>query len=164
MIIRCPACGAEMGLDTVIDHDAAATALAMALGMTPLGKLLVRYLALFRPATRRLSWPRVATLLNELLPMIEAGRIERDSKVYEAPNHVWCSAIEKTLLARDTGNLKTPLKTHGYLFEIIITEGARSEARGLVVAGDEPRNVIKADKPMSSTAQAIAKLEQRKRG
>ena len=160
MMIRCAACGAEASLDAVIDHDAAANALAMALNITPLGKLIVRYLALFRPATRRLTWPRVATLLSELLPLIEAQRIERDGKVYEAPHHVWCSAIEKALLARDTGGLKLPLKTHGYLFEIIVTEGARSEARGLVVA--DSATGMGATKPMSSTAQAIAKLEQRK--
>lgn len=160
MMIRCLACGAEASLDALIDNDAAASALAMALSITPLGKLIIRYLALFRPATRRLTWPRVASLLGELLPLIEAQRIERDGKVHEAPHHVWCSAIEKTLLARDTGGLELPLKKHSYLLAIIASESARSEARGLVVTDTS----MAASKPMSSTAQAIAKLEQRKRG
>ena len=161
MEIRCPSCGAQMSLDAIIDNDAAAQALQLALSITPLGKLLVRYLALFRPVTRKLSWSRVASLLGELMPAIEAQRIERDGKVHDAPHEVWCAAIEQMLVARDNGKLQLPMKSHGYLFEIIVTEGARTQARGLVVQDGSTAVLGKA---MSGTAQAIAALEQRKRG
>ena len=163
MQIRCPSCGAEMSLDAVIDNDAAAQALTLALSITPLGKLIVRYLAMFRPAKSKLSWPRVVTLLGELMPMIESQRIERNGSLYEAPHDVWCAAIEQMLATRDAGRLQIPLKSHGYLLEVIISEAARqvSPMTGRVLG--EVVNHTHA-KPQSGTAAAITALEQRKRG
>ena len=163
MQIRCPSCGAEMSLEAVIDNDAAAQALTLALSITPLGKLIVRYLALFRPAKSKLSWPRVVTLLGELMPMIESQRIERNGSLYEAPHDVWCAAIEQMLATRDAGRLQTPLKSHGYLLEVIISEASRqmSALTGIPVG---EMTVHTHTKPQSATAAAITALEQRKRG
>ena len=163
MQVRCPSCGAEMSLETVIDNDAAAQALVLALSFTPLGKLIVRYLAMFRPAKSKLSWPRVVTLLGELMPMIESQRIERNGTLYEAPHEVWCKAIEQMLAARDMGTLKTPLKSHGYLLEVIISETARYVSP---LTGRPANEVVVHThaKPQSGTAAAITALEQRKRG
>ena len=159
MQIRCPSCGAEMSLDTIIDNDAAATALTLALSITPLGKYIVRYLAMFRPSTRKLSWSRVATLLGELMPAIESQRIERDGKVYDAPHAVWCTAIEAMLVTRDNGKIQLPIKSHGYLYEVIISEAAKAQAQGTALATVEPQQ----RKALSGTAQAVTALEQRKR-
>ena len=163
MQIRCPSCGAEMSLEAVIDNDAAAQALTLALSITPLGKLIVRYLALFRPAKSKLSWPRVVSLLGELMPMIESQRIERNGTLYEAPHDVWCAAIEQMLATRDAGRLQTPLKSHGYLFEVMITEAARQVSPSTGRSLGEVANPNHA-KPQSGTAAAITALEQRKRG
>ena len=163
MQIRCPSCGAEMSLEAVIDNDAAAQALTLALSITPLGKLVVRYLALFRPSKSKLSWPRVVTLLGELMPMVESQRIERNGSLYEAPHDVWCAAIEQMLATRDAGRLQTPLKSHGYLLEVIISEAAKAQTAGTAVGwvnGASPHQ----HKPQSGTAAAITALEQRKRG
>jgi hypothetical protein len=161
MQVRCPSCGAQMSLDAIIDDSAAAQALQAALEMSPVGTLLIRYLALFRPAKTKLTWPRVASLLNELLPLIKQERLERDGRVYDAPLQVWASAIEKTLSARDSGALRTPLKSHGYLFEVVIAEAARSHAvvQSMVVSSSTANLPLK---PLSATAQAIANLEARK--
>ncbi|MFZ1418222.1 MAG: hypothetical protein WAS93_07775 [Burkholderiaceae bacterium] len=162
MQIRCPSCGAEMSLETVIDNDAAAQALVLALSFTPLGKLIVRYLAMFRPAKSKLSWPRVVTLLGELMPMIESQRIERNGTLYEAPHEVWCKAIEQMLAARDMGTLQTPLKSHGYLLEVIVSTASKAQTGTAVgwVNGSSTHQ----HKPQSGTAAAITALEQRKRG
>lgn len=159
MHIRCPSCGAQMSLDAVVDDNSAARALTLALELHPLGCLLIRYLALFRPAKSKLSWPRVATLLDELLPSIQQQRLERDSRTHDVPLHAWGAALEKTLTARDTGALRTPLKTHGYLFEVAIVETARAQAAGVLI--DQGGSAAPA-RPLSSTAQAIARLEERK--
>lgn len=165
MKLKCNVCGNEMGLDAVIDDDQAAQALKLALEMTPLGKLLIKYIALFRPKSKRLSWAKVGKILGELLPMITAERIERDRQVYDAPNHVWCSAIEAVLSMRDLGRLTLPMASHGYLFEIIATQSKRSEARGLLVADDGAAGApATSTKPQSATAKAINALESRKRG
>ena len=162
MQVRCPSCGAEMSLEAVIDNDAAAQALTLALSITPLGKLIVRYLAMFRPAKSKLSWPRVVTLLGELMPMIESQRIERNGTLYEAPHEVWCAAIEQMLATRDAGRLQTPLKSHGYLLEVIISEAARHVSPLTGRATNEV--VVHTHAKQSGTAAAITALEQRKRG
>ena len=164
MNIRCPSCGAQMSLDTVIDDSAAAQALQSALEMSAVGTLVIRYLALFRPAKNKLTWPRVASLLGELLPSIKSQRLERDGQVVDAPHQAWAQALEKTLAARDAGALRTPLKTHGYLFEIVVAESARALAQGAVLAAAPQGAQPPVGKAFSATAQAIARLEQRKRG
>ena len=172
MQIRCPSCGAEMSLEAVIDNDAAAQALTLALSITPLGKLVVRYLALFRPSKSKLSWPRVVTLLGELMPMIESQRIERNGSLYEAPHDVWCAAIEQMLATRDAGRLQTPLKSHGYFLEVIISTAARQPVGAHDCAQPVASTAVgwvngastHAHKPQSGTAAAITALEQRKRG
>ena len=172
MIIRCPACGAEASLDNVIDNDAAAQALNAALGLHPCGKLIVRYLALFRPAKSKLSWPRVASILGELLPQIEAEYVERDGYRHFAPHAVWAIALEKTIGARDAGTLRTPLKTHGYLFEILIAEAARAGPHmSMYVGGAKTIASVEVSsrlesvvKPATSaTAKALTALESRRR-
>lgn len=120
MRTRCPNCGASFSLDALISHDAARDALAAAFKVSgTLGKALIKYLGLFRSDSRDLSMDRVAKLLLELQPDIEAQRIQRNRTLYEAPIDAWIWAIEQTVTARDQGRLQTPLKTHGFLYEVI---------------------------------------------
>ena len=128
MKTACPACGATLSLDALIGHEGARAAVMIALKFpAPLGNLLVQYLALFRPAKRQLSFDRVASLLNELLPMIEAGKIERSGRIWSAPQDYWKLALEDMLAKRD--KLTLPLKGHGYLLAIIEGYGNKAEAR-----------------------------------
>jgi hypothetical protein len=157
MIIQCPSCGAQNSLETLIEHDEAAQALSLALSFTPCGKEIVKYVSLFRPAKSKLSWSRVNKILGEILPLIQAGKIERNGIEVDAPIHVWKSAFEKTLLARDLGSLKTPIKTHGYLFEVICTESQKNAP--IQASRVEPNAIVK---PLSATAQALAVLERMK--
>lgn len=127
MKTKCPACGASASLDVLLSNEGARAAVTMALQLpAPLGKLLVQYLGLFRPASRELSFDRVATLLGELLPMIQAGQIERAGRTWAAPVPAWKEALEQMLVARD--KLQLPMKSHGYLLEIIAGMGSKAEA------------------------------------
>lgn len=86
MKTSCPACGAAFSLDVLIGNEGAREAVMAALAIpAPLGKLLVQYLGLFRPAQRQLSFDRVANLLNELLPLISEAKIERNGRIWSAP-------------------------------------------------------------------------------
>lgn len=117
-----------MSLDVLLGHEGAREAVMHALALpASLGPLLVRYVALFRPAKRQLSFDRVARLLDELGKMIEAGSIERHSRTWPAPPDYWRMAIEEMLDRRD--RLSLPLTSHGYLLEIIAGIGNRAEAR-----------------------------------
>ncbi|ARO88144.1 hypothetical protein EBAPG3_010360 [Nitrosospira lacus] len=117
-----------MSLDTVIGTEGAREAVITALQLpAPLGKLIVQYLALFRPAQRQLSFDRVNTILNELLPMISSGKIERNGRIWAAPTETWRIGIEEMLAKRD--KLTLPLKGHGYLLTIIAGYTDKAEAK-----------------------------------
>lgn len=128
MKTSCPACGAAFSLDALLGNEGAREAVMAALAIpAPLGKLLVQYLALFRPAQRQLSFDRVANLLNELLPMIAAARIERSGRTWSAPQDYWAMALTEMIAKRD--NLTLPLKSHGYLLAIIEGYGQKAEGK-----------------------------------
>ncbi|WGE51161.1 hypothetical protein NYR68_01870 [Actinobacillus equuli subsp. haemolyticus] len=118
MKVKCSACGAVHSLDALVANQAASDALNAALMVNgELGKALIGYLGLFRPAKKSLIFDRVATILHELTPMITAGKIQRDGRDFPAPVESWIYAINQMLASRQT--LKLPMKSHGYLLEII---------------------------------------------
>jgi len=128
MKTSCPACGAAFSLDALIGNEGAREAVMAALAIpAPLGKLLVQYLSLFRPAQRQLSFDRVASILNELLPMIAEAKIERGGRIWSAPQEYWAMALTEMINKRD--NLTLPLKSHGYLLAIIEGYGNKAEAK-----------------------------------
>lgn len=120
MNIKCPNCGAVHSLDALINDAEASAVLKAVLEMdAELGKATIRYIGLFRPAKSQLSWARTAKLLNELLPMIKAQEAVRDGVCFHAPAEAWIHGFNETVNARDQGRLKLPLKSHGYLLEIV---------------------------------------------
>lgn len=126
MKLVCPACGSVNSLDSLVGHDGARAAMAELAALAgPVAAAVLRYLALFRPEKRQLSLDRVACLLAELNPMIIEARIARNGRVYAAPREVWVAAIDSILASRD--RLTLPLKSHGYLLEIIIGQIHKAE-------------------------------------
>ncbi|OFR84988.1 hypothetical protein HMPREF2865_05085 [Neisseria sp. HMSC073G10] len=120
MNIKCPNCGAVHSLDSLInDADASAVLRAVLEMDVEMGKAAIRYVGLFRPAKSQLSWSRTAKLLNELLSMMKAQTAERDGVSSPAPAEAWLHGFNETVNARDQGRLKLPLKSHGYLLEIV---------------------------------------------
>lgn len=120
MICRCPNCGAANSLDSLVSDAEAAEVLKMLLELdADIGKAAIRYIGLFRPAKSQLSWARTAKLLNELLPMIKAQEAARDGVCFPTPTEAWIHGFNETVNARDQGRLKLPLKSHGYLLEIV---------------------------------------------
>lgn len=133
MNIKCPNCGAVHSLDTLINDAEASAVLKAVLEMdAELGKAAIRYIGLFRPAKSQLSWARTAKLLNELLPMIKAQEAVRDGICFHAPAEAWIHGFNETVNARDQGRLKLPLKSHGYLLEIV------SQWHGLGLPSHQP--------------------------
>lgn len=120
MKTRCPACGATSSLDALLGHSEASQAFKSCLALV--GELqtpLVKYLALFRPDSRDLTFDRAAKLLNELAPDIVAKQIQRNRQTFPAPLGAWVWAIGVVLERRDQGKIDLPLKSHGYLYEVI---------------------------------------------
>jgi hypothetical protein len=126
--LTCQACGAVISLDAALGHEGAREAVQTALQLpAQLGKLLIQYVGMFRPAQRQLSMDRLANLLGELLPMVESGKVERSGRTYSAPTVYWQQALEEMLAKRD--QLTLPLKSHGYLITIIAGYADKAEAK-----------------------------------
>ena len=145
MNIKCPNCGAVHSLDSLInDADASAVLRAVLEMDAELGKAAIRYVGLFRPAKSQLSWSRTAKLLNDLLPMMKAQTAERDGVSSPAPAEAWLHGFNETVNARDQGRLKLPLKSHGYLLEIVsqwqgsVLPSPQSSPTGRVGEGGAP--------------------------
>ena len=118
MKVKCPACGASMSLDALIGHDEARAALVELSGISDeLVRGCLKYLGLFRPSEKDLTFARVAKLLGELRPLMQAGEISRNRQSYPAPREAWIWAFNRCIEARDLGKLQTPLTGHGFLLE-----------------------------------------------
>lgn len=140
MRTRCPNCGTTVSLDALIAHDGARDALGVAFKLSgPLGNALIRYVGLFRPETRELTMDRVGKLLTEVLPDIQAQRIERNGVAFNAPAACWVWAIEQTLGARDSGRLATPLKGHGWLYQVMSQWQGESTSSALLPVTTEAK-------------------------
>ncbi|OSI25090.1 hypothetical protein [Neisseria dumasiana] len=161
MNTKCPNCGAVHSLDSLIGNDGAADLIKAVLEFdAAIGKAAVRYVGLFRPAKSQLTFARTAKLLGELLPDIKAGQISRDGVVYPAPPEAWIYGFQTAIDARDVGRLKLPLKSHGYLYEII----SKWQPANLPVAAATAKpTAAPASKP-SQTLTAAAALQATKKG
>lgn len=128
--VVCPSCNAEMPLDVMLTHQESRGALARLVAISvPHGQLVLRYLGLFQVGQRRLQQRRVVSLLEELLPDMERGSIERHGRLWAAPLVVWRDALERVLEARDKGLLALPLTSHGYLYQVIAGTADKAEAQ-----------------------------------
>lgn len=127
-LVTCPACQTEMGLEALLGTDDArgvVELLARLPGPPALRKSLLRYVGLFAPARQKLRWGRVEKLLAELADLVEAGRIERNGRVWPAPLDYWQQALDEIAA---NPNLRRPLKSHGYLLEILAGLADRADA------------------------------------
>jgi hypothetical protein len=139
MRLTCPCCGAQNSLEALLTDAAARQAVAAALALPGLGDRLTRYLGLFRPTGGRgLTWDRVARLLEELNAALAAGQVERHGQVWPAPLDYWKIALDQMLDNRPT--LTLPLKTHGYLYEVVTGLSRKAtEATAVRQEADEER-------------------------
>lgn len=129
MRITCPSCNAQYSLEAALQMDAARSALMRALAMpAPLAGLLAQYLGLFRSKGRVLAFDRADRLMAELLPMLKAETVNRNGNNRRAPIAVWQSALEEMIALRDANKLRLPLKSHGYLLEIVFAAADKLEA------------------------------------
>ena len=166
MITRCPNCGAVASLDSLLAGEDAANLLVMVAALDAgVGKAALRYLGLFRPAHKDLSWGRAAKLLGELVPLMQAGEISRNRKTYPAPREAWLWAFGRALEARDAGKLQTPLTTHGWLLENITFWTPEKTACTLPVvpAGEQLPSGSPNTPPASATLQGAAAGEKYRR-
>lgn len=120
MKCKCPACGASFSLDALLGHSDASQAFLASLNLLgDLAKPLIKYLALFRPEHRDLTFERASKLLNELAPDLLNQQIYCNRQSYPAPQKAWIWAINQMLEYREMGKLQLPLKNHNYLYQVM---------------------------------------------
>lgn len=182
MRITCPSCHAEASLEVLVGREADARAVSAFLArQVLLGDVLIRYVALFRPAKRRLGLARMVALLEELMPDIERGAIARKGRDWLATPELWRAAIEQVLANRDKGTLSLPLSGHGYLYEVLQGMADKAEAQAERATEGERRGRAHVDtgpaklqpaaavsaalpvaaKPSAEVRQALANARQR---
>lgn len=130
MRLTCPSCRAELSLDVLLASEEARQVIARLVEISlPFGALTLRYVALFRPKKQRLSHERMVSLLEELLPDVQRGAIQRNGREWDAPVESWKLAIERVLESHAKGSLTTPLTSHGYLYEVLAGLAEKLEAQ-----------------------------------
>lgn len=130
MRVTCPSCCASFSLDVAIQMDASRSALLQALHMpAPLAGLWAQYLGMFRSKSRALAHDRAERLMRELVPMLDSQTVTRNGLTRPASLDVWRAALEQMVELRNADKLTLPLKTHGYLLEIVFGAADRQEAK-----------------------------------
>lgn len=128
MRLTCPCCGASYTIEVLLADKSARAAVASAFTLpASLGDRVLRYIGLFRPGSRALSWDRAERLIAELADMISAAQITRNGQIYPAPVDAWKAAFDAMLDSRD--RLQLPLKTHGYLLEILVGQHQKANEK-----------------------------------
>lgn len=129
--LTCPACGVELDMAVLFSHEDDRRAfhrLAAVCLPRPIVTEVVKYLDLFRPPVHRLSLSKKTKLLLQLLPDLERQGITHRGREWAAPWHAWVAAIEQMLTMRDSGRLDLPMKSHAYLYSILMGLSDKAEA------------------------------------
>lgn len=161
MKIRCPSCFADFALEAALEGDAARRSLVWAFSLpATLSMALTNYLAMFRAEGRSLAWSRVEKILDELHLMIEGEIVTRTGVTRAAPSHLWKQALEEMIDLRNKRKLTLPLKSNGYLLDIVKSLAEREAA----MAEDEREaNLKQGRRDESSNATARGDIERRLR-
>lgn len=125
---RCPHCQRPVDLLAAVDHEDGVVFLErLARLPAPALKPVLRYLALFAPPGRAPSWGRLLRLLEGLVEPLTRGELRRDGKLYAAPLDTWLRAMTR-LVDEPPKGLALPLRSHGYLAEMIAGQAQRVSA------------------------------------
>lgn len=137
MKCKCPACGAVLSLDVLLQHDQASQAVMNALSLNgEFGRLAVQYLALFRPEKSALTMDRLAKLLSELVDEVQRGQFSRNRQVYAAPIECWIDGL--TIVLNSRHHIKRPLASHGYLYEVMTKWQAKNSHHNMMNGQSNP--------------------------
>ncbi len=130
MKLVCPNCQCTYELAAALELAGARSALVSAMALSgELGRLMAHYIGMFKPAKKALSLDRAERLLAEIAPQIESQVVLRRGAELPAPRELWVNALRTMVEQRDAGKIELPLKTHGYLLEIVAAAASRGAAK-----------------------------------
>jgi len=121
MRVTCPNCGEGYPIDAGFADDDGKRLAALFADMEPvLGRAVLGYLRLFRPAKTALRTVRAIKIVEELLVLVRTGTVCRDERGgvrRPATPAVWAAGIEQLLAS--PGKLTLPLSNHHYLRAVV---------------------------------------------
>ena len=147
---RCPVCHSNLHLDALVNDAAASELLALIAPLDGgLGRALVAYIGLFRPAKSDLSFSRALKLANETLAL--------------SNNRDWLRvALSQTVAslraARATGQSRT-LTNHNYLRKVLSSIDDQAVVAPASPAKAKPTLEIKSTGHVETKAESQAKWE-----
>lgn len=101
---------------------------------------ILQYARLFKPVDADLTIKQFGKILNDLLPMIHAGKVDFESRQWQAPHAYWSIAFEALYTARET--LDLPLDNHDALVAKVVNLAKQSAAKtteSVHVSGNGPK-------------------------
>jgi hypothetical protein len=117
MNLTCPSCLCDFPIEAgYADADGKRLAALFAEMEPSLGRAVISYLRLFKPAKTGLRMARAVKLVQQLLELVNAGTVCRDERGgvrRPASPATWTAAIELMLQGRE--KLALPLDNHNYL-------------------------------------------------
>lgn len=147
---RCPVCHSNLHLDALVNDAAASELLALIAPLDGgLGRALVAYIGLFRPAKSDLSFSRALKLANEALSL--------------SSNRDWLRvALGQTVTslrsARTDGQAR-PLTNHNYLKKVLNSINDQAVIVPTAPANTKPSLEIKSFGHIETKAESQAKFE-----
>ncbi len=132
MQLTCPTCHDRFPIAAgFLDDDGKRLAAQLA-GMEPvLGRAVIGYLRLFKPAKQGLRSARAVKIVAELEALVRTGSVCRDERGgvrRPATPDTWAAGIEQMLAEAD--KLTLPLGNHNYLRAIVYSLADKADAAG----------------------------------
>jgi len=130
MRMTCPECGAQAHIAAFFVEDDGKRLAGLFAEMEPvLGRAVLGYLGLFKPAKNALRLSRAVKLVQELLHLVNAGTVCRDERGgvrRAATPGLWAQGIETVLTQRPS--LTLPLDNHHYLRAVVFGLADKADA------------------------------------
>lgn len=128
--VTCPCCSSDFPIEAGFsDADGKRLAALMVEFEPALGRAVLSYLRLFKPAKTSLRVSRAISIVAELLDLVRTGTVCRDERNglrRPAPASVWIAGIEQMLAQ---SGIETPLDGHSYLRKVVFGLADQVDAR-----------------------------------
>lgn len=121
MHLTCPSCHERFPIAAGFIDDDGKRLAALLADMEPvLGRAVIAYLRLFKPAKQGLRTARAVKIVRDLLDLVHLGTVCRDERGgvrRPASPAMWADGIEQMLA--ESGGLSLPLSNHRYLRAVV---------------------------------------------
>lgn len=155
MRVCCPVCDTDFPIEAgFAEADGKRLAAILAGVDATLGRTLVGYLRLWKPAKTQLRIAKAVKVAQEVIDLAEAGEVRRNGLARPASSVMWAAGIEQMLGNRD--KLRLPLTTHGYLVEVVFGMADRLDA---AQERSHEQSLRKGDRPGVAPAPEVSKLK-----